>query len=170
MTSSEHEPPAALEYASRATPRRRWPFVLAIILFTVLGILGPLLALFGGATRSDSYSHGADRLWGLVAMIEGGLNFLTTVAAFLFLFLPKNFIRIAVFILMALALLSDGLLIWSGCGMLAEAQQRGGDWAAVGVAASLLFGIVLPAAIGVLLIGGGLCLRAAKPASANGPS
>jgi hypothetical protein len=136
--------------------------VLSVIIFIFLGLASLGMALFGGGTYSDSYSHEADRLWGVVAMIEGGFMFLASIAAIASLFLRSKTIWRVTIILLVLSLAGVGVLIWAGFGVLADAKRRGGDWAAASIDTSLIFGIVFPALIGAAAFAGGVCLRAAR--------
>lgn len=43
-------------------------------------------------------------------------------------------------------------------GMMAAAEQPGGAWDGFAVVGSLVFGILLPALLGLLTLGGGACL------------
>ncbi|HLX65170.1 MAG TPA: hypothetical protein VKX17_28135 [Planctomycetota bacterium] len=141
---------------------KRWPVVLSVIIFLFLGAASLGLALFGGASYTDSYSHEADRLWAILAMIDAGIIFSASIAAFLFLFRRSETIWKATILLLVLSLAGDGVLIWAGFGMLADAKRRGGDWAGLSVAGSLILGIVCPALIGVAAFAGGACLSAAR--------
>ena len=140
----------------------RWPGIVALIIFCLLGMISPVMVLFGAASYNDSYSRDADKTWALWQMFDAGLLFLACVAAILFILRKTEVFWSATKILVLLALLGDGLVIKSGFEMQAAAQHRGGDWGAVGVAASLFFGILIPFGVGLMLLSGAVCLKLSR--------
>ena len=152
MRIDDVNPPAEIP----ANPRL---VVLSVIIFMFLGLVSLGMAVFGGGTYSDSYSHEADRLWGVVAMIEGGFMFLASIAAIASLFLRGKTIWRVTIILLVLSLAGVGVLIWAGFGMLADEKLRGSD--AIGIP-TFIFVVVIPALIGAAAFAGGVCLRAAR--------
>ena len=159
QSSYSTDRPASGRAAVTPANPKRWPVVLSVIIFIFLGLASLGMALFGGGTYSDSYSHEADRLWGVAAMLEGGFMFLASIAAIASLVLRSKTIWRVTIILLVLSLAGVGVLIWAGFGQLADEKSRGSD--AVGLP-SFIFGIVFPALIGVAALAGGVCLRAAR--------
>jgi hypothetical protein len=145
----------------RAQPRT-WLIVLSALnlLFLVLASLA--LGFFGLMSYTDSYSHDADRWWGLVGMSVSPVLFFSGLAAIAFLIVRKQPAWSASAVLLVLSLVGLGLLIVAGFGMLEGAKRRGGDWAGIAVLGSMIVGIVCPALTGLLALGAGLCLWAMR--------
>ncbi|OAI50729.1 hypothetical protein AYO44_05525 [Planctomycetaceae bacterium SCGC AG-212-F19] len=144
--------------ASFSAPTNVWLVILSVVLLVLLILASLALVFFGVLSYTDSYSHDADRWWGMVGMTVAPLLFLSGASALLFLVLRKPLAWSASMALLVLTLVGIGVLIAAGFGMLAEAKRRGGDWAALGYLGSLVFGIGYPALVGLLALGSGLCL------------
>src|SRR5262245_24384811 len=73
---------------------KTWRVVLSALLsaFLLLAALG--LALLGGASYNDSYSHEADRAWGVASLATGGLLFAASCLALAFVFARRQAVRL----------------------------------------------------------------------------
>lgn len=143
------------------------------LIFVLLLLASPLLGLGGWASYVDSYSHDADRFWGLVTTPIAGASFLCSAAALGWLALRKPLLASVAIWLGGLAIAGLGLSIYAGCGMVAEAHRRGGDYGGLAVIAGLFFGILCPAGLAALnSLGVLLLLRQSRRSrtAANGPA
>ncbi len=150
----------ATDKSSVLSQPKPWLVILSWVVSVLLIPASLSLGFFGLMSYTDSYSHDADRWWGIVGMSEAALLFLSSVAATSFLILRKPAAWSASALLLVLALIGIGVLIAAGFGMLAAAKYRGGDWAALSILGSVIFGIICPTLAGLLAFGVGLCLWA----------
>lgn len=129
---------------------KRWPMWVSGFLSILLLLVSLVLAVTGGAVYNDTYSHETDRAWGIACLVAGGLLFVASSVALVFLLIRKPSIGLAAIVFHGLALIAHVVVVVEGFPMMADAKRRGGDWGALAVFGSLLFGIIVPILIGLM--------------------
>src|SRR5262249_16334050 len=130
--------------ATTAQAPKTWHIVVSGLFTCFLLLASFALALFGAASYNDSYSHDADKMWGIASLAAGGLLFLASCGGLAFLCLRRQAIWYGGVSAHGISLLGLIVVVVAGFQMMAAAKQRGGDWGALAVLGSLIFGIVIP--------------------------
>lgn len=141
-----------------AADPKTWQIVVLALLSGLLLLASFAFALFGGASYNDSYSHDADRAWGIASLVAGGFLLLASGSALLFLLARKQPIWYAAVTAHGFTLLAQAVVVGEGFLMMVDAKRRGGDWGALAVLGSLIFGILIPTIVGLLTLGSGYFL------------
>jgi hypothetical protein len=113
-------------------------------------ILGLLIGFLALGLTSDPYSKGIDYTWAYVGMPVSAMVIASAIASVLCLGFHSARLQGATTVLLITALCGLAALAFVGVLVTNEVSRRGGDWAALGVAASVAFGILFPGVVWVL--------------------
>ena len=130
---------------------RSWLWIAALASAACI-LLSAFLEFLSIGSATDSQTPEMARFFGAIGQFIAPLPLISSFSVLLLLLLRSAWLRGVTAILLRVSLCGISLLIILGVLVTLEAQQSGGDWAALGFIVSIVFGIILP----LLLIA--LCL------------
>jgi len=133
-----------------------------------LAAAGFAIAEYDEGHSSFAYHNAATERWGMVGGVVGGVLVLCSIIAILFLFMPNKAMWIASLLTSLAALAGCSVWIIAGLGQVTDAKQRGGDWAGLHEESSMVFGMGIPAILGLMAMTGLICLLLQRPGSTTG--
>jgi len=140
----------------------------SLLLPASLAAAGFAFAEYDEGRSSFAYHNAPTEWWGMVGEVVGSVSVLCCIIAILFLF-TRNKAMWTASLLSSLAALA-GCPVWilAGLGQVSDAKQHGGDWAGSHVVSSMVFGVGIPAILGLMVMTGLICLLRQRPGSSAG--